>query len=384
MRLQHVSAALAAVAALASASAAQAQVARRPIPVPQHDRLAHQRNQLQNTSYRLFNDTTNFYRLATREAQVQRVVYDRHYGRRVIVSADPSQRVGLNAAAQLNNAASQMARFQSRFDSCGAYERSRGFCNISLAQELSLLNSLRHSFDNFRMHARQLRAARLAQGNQLLTQIQAGQRQLVNIYRQAGVIDQQRPTPRPVPGRPPLPQQPLPPRPVQQPAPRPAPYPAPQPAPIPAPAPAPAPAPGNPSDAIAQAQPLAAQIAEKARLAQQQAQPFRQNTSDEVAVESIDGLVLAVENLIQQLRAQDLEEAKFSAQQLEAQFNAADAAVELALQRSSNLAQAGQLLKQAETSVRQLTQLLGTPASIPNDGHSEGGYNPGDRPPYED
>lgn len=380
MRLHDVSAAVAVVAVLAAASAAQvqAQVRRptpRPVPPvhsdPHHDRLAHQRNLLQTTSNRLFNATTNFYRLATREAQVQRVVYDRYYGRRVIVSADPRQRVGLNAAAKLNNAASQMARLQARFDNCGAYERSRGLCNISLAQELSVLRNLRNAYENFRLHARKLRASRLTQGTQLLTRIQTGQRQLVGLYRQGGVIDERPTRPRPRPERP-LPEQPRPPRR----APHPTPYPE---------QPAPRPVPTNPNDAIDQAQALAEQIVEKARLAQKQAQQFRQNESDEVAVDSVDGLVTAVENLIDQLGAQDLEEAKFSAQQLQAQFNAADAAVELALQRSTNLNQVAQILKQVETLVSQVVQLLGEPTSAPDDDNSEdGGYGPGDRPPYED
>lgn len=397
MRVHNLAAAVAGVAALAAASplVAQAQQAypsqahpangrTRPHPIPRpvpqdpaYDRLARHRFQLLNHSQRLFNSTNSFYAAANRAAQTTKVVYDRHYGRRVVRVTDPHQRAALSAAGSLLNAASAYHRYQARFQNCGPYERSRGLCNRTLAQELSLLRNLRHAHQNLKLRDHELRVSRTQHGLQLLNQIQLIMREVVRIYKQAGVIDAVRPGPRPIP---------------RQPVPAPRPGQPGRPAPVPN-RPTPASVPQLPADP-AQALQVAGQVAAQARSAQQQAQQFRGSQVDEVAVESVDALVLAADNVVELLRAQNIEEAKFAVQQLEIQFNATDAAVEMAVQRSANLNGVKQILDQMEPSVRQLVQLVSGPSPARSGGaeagngapaeRPQGGYGPGDRPPYED
>lgn len=398
MRVQNLAAALTGVALVAAAANPLVAQANHPHPVPRpvphdpaYDRLEHQRFQLLNLSQRLFNSTNSFYAAASRAAQSTKVVYDRYYGRRVVRVTDPYQRAALSAAGSLLNAASAYNRYQVRFRNCGPYERSRGLCNRNLAQELSLLRNLRHAHQNLKLRDHELRVSRTRQGLQLLNQIQLIMKDVVRIYKQAGVIEAPRRNPRPLPRHPvpaPRPGQPNRPAPIPQ---QPAPLPAPRPE---QPAPAPAPAPQLPADP-AQALRLAEQVSTQAKQAQQQAQQFRGSQADEVAVESIDALVLAVDNVLELLRAQNIEEAKYAAQQLEIQFNATDAAVEMAMQRSNNLSGVKQTLDQMEPSVRQLVQLVSGASSPARGGGAEagngapveqpqGGYGPGDRPPYED
>lgn len=393
--------ALAVVAAFAAAVGplvAQAQVVpppvRRPIPqpvprpIPQDpasDRLAYQRSQLLNASERLAGSSNAFYTLARQQAYRQQVVYDRYYGRRVVLVADPAQRSALAAAGGLVNASVEFRKFQLNFNHCGAYERNNGLCDRTLAREVALLRNLRYAHQTLKQQARQLRAFNLAQARAYLDQVQNVVRELVGIYQQAGVIERPRP-----PGQRPVPRQPIPAPQPGRPDPRlpgHRPAPGPVPAPQPAPAPAPAPGPADPS----QAQRVAQDIAAKARVVQQEAQRFRSSQTDEVAVESIDALVLAADNVVELLRANNAAEAKFAAQQLQVQFNASETAVEIAMQRTSNLNNVEQRLNDIEPLVQQLVQTLGgaeagngTPTDGTSPGSPEGGYGPGDRPPYEE
>lgn len=383
-----VPAAMSAVLASTTAASATPPVIR-PLPPtipndPAYDQLASQRARLQSESNRLFSLVNSFYRLARSQAESRKVVYDRYYGRRIVTVTDPRQKAAITATGRLLNATTQLARFQSQFNNCGAYERSRGLCNRTLARELGLLRNMRMEFSNFRSKVNQLSASRNLTGQNLITQLTRSQGALVNIYRQAGLIDQ-RPAPQPAPQPQPAPA----PRPVPTPAPVPAPVPTPVPVPAPIPAPAPAPqpqppVPSNPAEALAQARQLADQIMAQARVIQQQAQIFKQDAANKDAIEAIDAVVQDGEALIGQLRSQKIDDAKFGAQQFEVQFNAAVTAVQVSLQRSNDLASVAQSLTQLEASVRRLIALIGANSADSGDPipPAPGGYGPGDKPPY--